>query len=408
MTDKIANLNILDLFKDKDLVKVCAPMVRYSKLQFRNLVKIYNCDLSFTPMILADSFCQSEKARKNEFTTNLLDVPLITQFAANSVHDFVGAAYLSSPHCNGADLNCGCPQRWAKEQGLGCTMLKKPELIYDIIRQCRNRISKPFSVSVKMRLLNDLEQTVDICKQLEMCGVSFLSVHARTANQLGGDINKVVLKLIKENCNVPVIANGGITSLEKCFELQDETGCDGFMVANGLLTNPTLFSGSSVTSISCIQNWTNICYNSTIAYSNYEKELKKPKWTISEKPYNLTFQCFHHHLVFMLEKILPRKQKQVFNNLRTFSEVLGFLETYFNIKPQLYEPEQFFKSVAVDVDYSGRDEVYQELKPTEDLCFVEKEIIYDCENTDGKYFNSKISMEDSLDCDWSNIFFEND
>lgn len=30
----------------------------------------YGCDLCFTPMIVADSFVQSVKARDNEFTTN--------------------------------------------------------------------------------------------------------------------------------------------------------------------------------------------------------------------------------------------------------------------------------------------------------------------------------------------------
>lgn len=42
-----------------------------SRLQFRSLVRKYNCDLCFTPMILADSFCLSDKARQNEFTTNI-------------------------------------------------------------------------------------------------------------------------------------------------------------------------------------------------------------------------------------------------------------------------------------------------------------------------------------------------
>ena len=58
--------------------------------------------------------------------------------------------------CNGVDLNCGCPQRWAKQQGLGCIMLEKPELIYDLVRQCRNSVAKPFTVSVKMRLKKEL------------------------------------------------------------------------------------------------------------------------------------------------------------------------------------------------------------------------------------------------------------
>ena len=76
--------------------------VRYSKLAFRLLVKLYDCDLTFTPMILADSFYNSEQAqtfkisllshfeiypqaRSGEFTTHPTDSPTIVQFAANQV-----------------------------------------------------------------------------------------------------------------------------------------------------------------------------------------------------------------------------------------------------------------------------------------------------------------------------------
>lgn len=396
MFEKETNLNVLDLFEKNKLVKVCAPMVRYSKLQYRNLVKSYNCDLTFTPMILADSFCQSEKARKNEFTTNLLDTPLISQFAANSVYDFVGAAHLSSPYCNGVDLNCGCPQRWAREQELGCAMLKKPEVVYDIVRQCRNRISKPFSVSVKMRLLNNIDETINFCKQLELCGVTFLSVHARTSNQVTGDIDKKSLKFIKENCNIPIIANGGLTCLEDCILLQTETNCDGFMVADGLLTNPTLFSGSTATTLNCIQNWLNICYNSTLTADRYKSKLKNPKFVFEEKPHNLTFQCFHHHLVFMLQKILPRKDKVIFNNLRTFVDVLEFLERKFHVTPQLFEPERFFESMALDLNFLDRGEVYRDLKLLQEVREMEEEVY-----REGKYFKEKISsLENSYNCDW--------
>ncbi|XP_023020597.1 dihydrouridine synthase 4 [Leptinotarsa decemlineata] len=401
MKTSVTNINVLDIFQDKQLVKVCAPMVRYSKLQFRNLVKRYDCDLMFTPMILADSFCHSEKARQNEFTTNALDSPVIIQFAANTAHDFVGAAYLASPYCNGVDLNCGCPQSWAKEQELGCAMLKKPELIYDLVRQCRNRIPAPFSVSVKIRLLSDITETVEICRQLEKCHISFLNVHARTTNQLTGQIDKSGLKLIKDSCKIPLVANGGVTSLENCFELQDYTGCDGIMVANGILSNPTLFSGTCYTTKNCIQDWLNICYNSTLTMQSYQEELAKPKLTISEKPNNLTFQCFHHHLVFMLEKVLPKRQRHFFNSLKTFSSVLQFIEEYFGLKPMLFEPEMFVKTVSQNMDYTDRDFMYKELKPTE---AEEQEYIGNSYNSDGQYFSSKISSED---CDLTEIFLEN-
>lgn len=48
-------------------------------------------------MILADSFIQSEKARNNEFSTNNADKPLIVQFAAKNVYDFLNAAELVAP-----------------------------------------------------------------------------------------------------------------------------------------------------------------------------------------------------------------------------------------------------------------------------------------------------------------------
>lgn len=42
----------------------------FSRLEFRRLVRKYGADLCFTPMTMTDSFCQSEKARQNEFTTS--------------------------------------------------------------------------------------------------------------------------------------------------------------------------------------------------------------------------------------------------------------------------------------------------------------------------------------------------
>ena len=69
-------------------------MVRYSKLAFRNLVRLYDVDVAFSPMILADSFYQSQAARDNELTTNQEDKPLIVQFAANNAQYFAGSAEL--------------------------------------------------------------------------------------------------------------------------------------------------------------------------------------------------------------------------------------------------------------------------------------------------------------------------
>jgi tRNA-dihydrouridine synthase 4 len=191
-------------------------MVRYSKLAFRLLVKLYDCDLTFTPMILADSFYNSEQAptflnismlshfeidsqaRLGEFTTHPTDSPTIVQFAANQVHHFAGCAELVAGHARGIDLNCGCPQRWAVKEGIGACLIDKPEFVADVVRQTRAKISDPtFSVSVKIRVHSDIRKTVELCRKLESAGVSFLTVHGRTIKQKSTEAEPVDLEAIR-------------------------------------------------------------------------------------------------------------------------------------------------------------------------------------------------------------------
>ncbi|KAK9297681.1 hypothetical protein QLX08_008726 [Tetragonisca angustula] len=304
------SIDIVEILKEPKMTKVCAPMVRYSKLQFRTLVRQYDCDICFTPMILADSFVQSEKARNNEFSTNNGDKPLVVQFAAKNVHDFLNATELVAPYCNGVDINCGCPQRWALKEGYGADLLKKPDLVKDLIYQVRNRIPYPFSVSAKIRLFKDIHKTIDFCRILEKAGASFLTVHARTPEMRCEPIDLNSLKLVRDSVKLPLIANGDVKSLESAENLYKESNCDAVMSARGILTNPALFSGYSVTPLDCIQNWLDIT---------------------SILP--TQFICFHHHLVFMLEKILPKKNRLFFNSLQNKAAVLEFLKDTYGIKP---------------------------------------------------------------------------
>ncbi|KAL0108906.1 hypothetical protein PUN28_014190 [Cardiocondyla obscurior] len=304
--------DVVEILKEPRMIKICAPMVRYSKLQFRTLVRRYGCDICFTPMILANSFVQSPKARHNEFTTHKEDQPLIVQFAAKTVNDFVDASEMVAPYCNGVDLNCGCPQRWAIQDGYGAGLLKKPELVKDLIYQVRNRVSRPFTVSAKIRLLKDIRQTIELCQTLEKAGASFLTIHARTPEMRNEPIDLESLKLLRDRLQLPLVANGDAKSLESAQSLFTESRCEAVMSARGILTNPALFSGHSTTPLTCVQDWLDI--SSTIPAE---------------------FQCFHHHLVFMLEKILPKKDRVLFNSLQDKSSVLNFLENYYNIKPNV-------------------------------------------------------------------------
>ncbi|KAM9216728.1 tRNA-dihydrouridine(20a/20b) synthase [NAD(P)+]-like isoform 2-T3 [Dugong dugon] len=258
----------IEMFCSGQLVKVCAPMVRYSKLAFRTLVRKYNCDLCYTPMIVAADFVRSLKARDSEFTTNQGDCPLIVQFAANDARLLSDAARIVYPYANGIDINCGCPQR-----------------IHD-----------------------DLTRTVDLCRKAEATGVSWITVHGRTVEERHQPVHYDAIKIIKENMSIPVIANGDIRTLKEAENVWQITGTNGVMVARGLLANPAMFDGCEETPLRCIWDWVDIAL-----------ELGTP------------YMCFHQHLMYMMEKITSRQEKRVFNALSSTSAVLDYLTNHYGI-----------------------------------------------------------------------------
>ncbi|NXH87868.1 DUS4L synthase, partial [Edolisoma coerulescens] len=300
----------MDLFHSGQVVKICAPMVRYSKLAFRTLVRKYSCDLCYTPMIVAADFVRSAKARDSEFTTNKVgDHPLIVQFAAKEAQVLCDAARIVCPFADGIDLNCGCPQRWAISEGYGACLINKPELVKDMVRHVRSQIDNPkFSVSIKIRIHEDLKRTVDLCQKAEAAGVSWITVHGRSIEERHQPVHYDAIKIIKQSMSIPIVANGDIKTLKDAENVHHLTEADGIMVARGLLANPALFAGYEETPFQCIQDWVDIALE-----------------------HGTPFTCFHHHLMYMMERITSKQEKKVFNVLSSTSAVLDYLNDHYGV-----------------------------------------------------------------------------
>ncbi|XP_049284445.1 tRNA-dihydrouridine(20a/20b) synthase [NAD(P)+]-like isoform X1 [Anopheles funestus] len=377
--------NIRQLFslaaERNTFLKICAPMVRYSKLEFRSLVRTYGTDLAFTSMIMADSFCKSEKARLNEFTTNEDDTPLIAQFAANNTIDFLSASEMVYPYVDGVDLNCGCPQRWAMAEGYGSALLKTPELIADMLGTVRRNMPSSFSVSVKVRLLSSTshKHTVDMCRQLESAGITFITVHGRTAAEMTKvPVHREALLEIKQSLAIPMVANGDIFTLDDAEQMYTQTNCDGVMTARGILNNPALFSGHKSTPVECVKRWLNICQQADT---------------------DITYQCMHHHFSFMTESLLNKRLRLQLNNLsKEKQNVYEFIRTHLPLDS--VTDEAFMQDYPQKINCSYNDQIYRqrvaEHGATSDS--VVDGCVYDPEESDGNFFRSKrVELDESTD-----------
>ena len=300
---------IVELLKSDKLVYMSAPMVRYSKLPFRTLVRKYGCDVAFTPMIISESFVKSEKARANEFKTIPSDRPLVVQFAASNPFDLANATELIAPYADGVDINCGCPQRWAMKEGYGAHLINHPELVKEMIRHTRSKIcDEGFSISIKIRIHNDISTTVDLCRKAESAGASWITVHGRTTSERHTPVHYDSIKIIKDSVTIPVIANGNVFTTKDAQEIYDETNADGVMSARGILHNPALFAGYNKTPMCCVKDFIKIA-----------AEFETP------------FIPFRHHLTFMLEKMIPKSDKEHFCALRSKEAVLNYLSDHYEI-----------------------------------------------------------------------------
>ncbi|RUS16909.1 hypothetical protein BC937DRAFT_90659 [Endogone sp. FLAS-F59071] len=312
----------IQLFEENQRVNICAPMVRYSKLPFRELVRNYNVDLCYTPMTLADVFRSSNYARDSDFTTNESDNPVIIQFAANNSKDLAEAAELAAPYVNGIgpclcvhkphtniflDINCGCPQKWALQEQIGAFLMSEPETVRDMIRAVKARVDIP--CSIKIRIHPNLKETHEFVKRAESAGADFIAVHGRTRKQKSSEpVNLEAIRFVKEVTGVPVVANGDVFSLADAERIYEETGVNGVMTARGILQNPALFAGHSHTPWECIERYIKLALG-----------------------YGTNTFIFHHHLMYMFEGVMSNAERKTFNCLSSVPAILDHLETHWGL-----------------------------------------------------------------------------
>ena len=248
---------------------IVAPMVGASELPFRLLCRRYGAQCAYTPMMSATQFGLDDEYRKREFQTTPDDRPLVCHFAANDPADFARAAKMAEPYCDAIDLNLGCPQRTAYVGHFGSYLLtpKDRSLILDIVRAGVSAVSIP--IFVKIRLLDTVDETLELCRQLSSAGASLIAIHARyraTFDRKGpgardgpamlDQVAQIREALATENGNnsdgkkarpssrkVLIVTNGNTITYDDVVANLESTKADGIMSAEGILDNPALFLG---------------------------------------------------------------------------------------------------------------------------------------------------------------------
>ncbi|OEU44083.1 tRNA dihydrouridine synthase DusB [Methanosarcina sp. Ant1] len=219
-----------------------APMADVTNLAFRLLCRQHGADLTYTEMINADALLSENRKSLLKGLSSSEDRPFGIQIVGSSPEKLRKAALFVENEYRPEiiDVNMGCPVQRITGTGCGSALLNFPKLVYEIISELTDALKTP--VTAKIRILERDEKTLEIAHLIEKAGAFALTVHGRKAEQMySGSSDFAVIRMVKSELSIPVIANGDIRDEESAESALDFTGCDGLMIGRAAMGNPFIF-----------------------------------------------------------------------------------------------------------------------------------------------------------------------
>ncbi|HPG43261.1 MAG TPA: tRNA dihydrouridine synthase DusB [Acholeplasmataceae bacterium] len=224
---------------------ILAPMAGVSNSPFRKLSRDFGAGLVYAEMVSDKGLMyDNERTKKILYMTDE-EKPMAQQIFGSDLETMVQAAlYIDkNSNCDIIDINMGCPvPKVAIKAQAGASLMKNPDLIYDIVSEIVKKVSKPVTVKIRSGWDNQSVNAVLVAKRIEEAGASAITVHARTRSQgYSGHADLDVIKAVKEAVKIPVIGNGDVIDGPSAKYMLEYTGCDAVMIGRGALGNPWIF-----------------------------------------------------------------------------------------------------------------------------------------------------------------------
>jgi nifR3 family TIM-barrel protein len=219
-----------------------APLAGYTNYAFRRVCKESGAGLCYTEMVSAKGLKYGSKNTQELLYTDEREGLTAVQIFGNEPDTM----RLACQHEKIApfpivDINMGCPVPKIYKNGEGSALLENPLLAEKIVKECV-KSGKIITVKFRIGITEKKLITAEFAKRMEGAGASLITVHGRTKDKMySGAVNYKEIESAKKSVKIPVIANGGVFSLEDANTLINETGADGVMVARAALFDPQVF-----------------------------------------------------------------------------------------------------------------------------------------------------------------------
>ncbi len=222
-----------------------APMAGLTHSALRQIISGFGgIGLLSTEMLSAKSLPVESPRVSPYLIRTPSEKPLSYQLLISTTREMAPAIkVLHELKADAIDLNMGCPAPVVGKIGAGIKLMEQPELVRCLVAEARKLTSLPLTAKIRIGMDLDEKRLRTFCTMLEDEGIDMLSIHARLKNESFARRPRwEYIAKVKGWLKIPIIANGGIFSVEDAENCLRISGADGLMIGRGAAIKPWLFA----------------------------------------------------------------------------------------------------------------------------------------------------------------------
>lgn len=222
---------------------IVAPMAGVTDRPFRTLCKHFGAGHAVSEMMTADAtlYAKKKSLYRANFDGEL--APVSAQIAGSEPESLAEAARYQV--MNGAqivDINMGCPAKKVCRKLAGSALLKDEDLVRRILDAVVAAVDVPVTLKTRLGFAEGEENILRVAEMAEQAGIAALAVHGRTREQMYTGVARYeLIREVKRQVAMPVIANGDIDSPQKAQQVLELTGADAVMIGRAAQGRPWIF-----------------------------------------------------------------------------------------------------------------------------------------------------------------------
>ncbi len=222
---------------------IVAPMAGVTDRPFRMLCKRMGAGMAVSEMVASNSLLYgSEKTRRRANHEGEVD-PISVQIVGADPGMLAQAArYNVDRGAQIIDINMGCPAKKICNVMAGSALLQNEPLVARLLEAVVGAVDVPVTLKIRTGWDKQNRNAIRIARIAETSGIQALAIHGRTrACAYTGDAEYDTIAAVKSSVNIPIIANGDITTPEKARHVLQYSGADAVMIGRAAQGRPWLF-----------------------------------------------------------------------------------------------------------------------------------------------------------------------